>query len=59
MNIEQPSVEILDNNDIVCNGCKLYYVRAKVNDTKQKAQRNRPPLKWSVVGQPWIREPRC
>ena len=25
---------------------------------KQKAQRNRPPLKWSVVGQPWIREPR-
>lgn len=32
MNIKQPSVEILDTNDIVCNDCKLRYVRVKINN---------------------------
>lgn len=52
MNIEQPSVEILDNNDIVCNGCKLYYVRAKVNDTKQKAQE----IMVNILDKSWLKE---
>jgi len=38
MNIKPLSVEILDNSDIICNSCKLYYIRVKINNIKQKAQ---------------------
>ena len=52
MNIEQPSVEILDNNDIVCNDCKLYYIRVKVNNIKQKAQE----IMVKILDKSWLKE---
>lgn len=52
MNIEKSSVEILDNSNAVCNGCKLYYIHVKVNNIKQKAQE----VMVNILDKSWLKE---
>lgn len=52
MNKEKPSVEILDSSNAVCNGCKLYYIRVKVNNIKQKAQE----IMVNILDKSWLKE---
>ena len=52
MNIKQPSVEILDTNEIICNDCKLRYVRVKINNITQKAKE----MMINILDKSWLKE---
>ncbi len=51
MKRKTPSVEILDLSSTVCNGCKLYYIRVKVNNIKQKAQ----DIMVTILDKSWLK----